>query len=181
MSLCTLKNLLSYVSFSHLRHNLAFNRMTRMLSDLSKMNCYNRSHLTQQEIDNIMLTSAKEHIESFAFFGVLEHQQETQFLFERTFGINFSTNFVQRKRTHVKRLLITDEMKKLAVEKNLLDISLYQFALDLFWQRVRLMEKLSGFTVNDYFDYIRQVDPEEQRSKSFYINNRKKKDTDPER
>ncbi|CAG5127322.1 unnamed protein product [Candidula unifasciata] len=144
--------------FMSCKHNLAFNRMTRMMANLSKVNCYNRTGLTDDVVNEILLKSAKENLEACAFFGLVEEQQKTQFLFEKTMGLKFIDNFRQKIKTHVSRLEITEEMTKKVVEKNILDIELYQYAKDLFLQRVAYMERKLGYTVDEYFNHIRDAD-----------------------
>uniref|UniRef100_A0A183BPM4 Heparan-sulfate 6-O-sulfotransferase n=1 Tax=Globodera pallida TaxID=36090 RepID=A0A183BPM4_GLOPA len=68
-------------------YNLAFNRQTRMLSDLSLVNCYNSSAMDAIVRDRIILESAKFNLRQFAFFGLKERMAESQFLFEKTLGL----------------------------------------------------------------------------------------------
>lgn len=142
-----------YCFFS--RHNLAFNRMTRMLSNLSKINCYNKTNRNEKLAGEIMLKSAKENLLNFSFFGILEEQEKTQFLFENTFGIRFIESLKPKPITHVSQLNITRAMHDAVVDKTRLDIQLYQFAKDLFLQRVESMEAHLGYTVEDYFNSAR--------------------------
>ena len=46
-----------------------------------------------------MLKSAKDNLASIPFFGLLEYQHESQLLFEKTFRLNFVTDFVQNNKT----------------------------------------------------------------------------------
>jgi hypothetical protein len=71
-------------------HNLAFNRQTRMLANLSKVNCYNTTGFTPQQRNRIILDSAKENLKAMAYFGLVEYQTYTQFLFEHTLGLEFN-------------------------------------------------------------------------------------------
>lgn len=158
MMLCLLK----VFCFHSCRHNLAFNRMTRMMANLSKVNCYNQTGMTEDVFSEILLKSAKENLEACAFFGLVEEQQKTQFLFEKTMGLKFIDNFRQKLKTHVSRLEITEEMTKRVVERNILDIEFYQYAKDLFLQRVAYMERKLGYTVDEYFNHIRDADDAEE-------------------
>ena len=137
------------------RHNLAFNRMTRMLANLTEVNCYNRTGLSESFINSTLLKSAKRNLLEFAFFGILDEQRKTQFLFEHTFGIRFIESFEQRKKTHVSKIDITKNMIQQIEESNVLDYDLYEFAKDLFLQRVSTMEEKLKFTVDEYFENIR--------------------------
>ena len=140
---------------------MAFNRMTRMLSNLTRVNCYNRTGLSEDFISKTLVDSAKENLMGFAFFGVLEEQSKTQFLFEHTFGIKFIEPLTQRESTHVTRMAVTKEMTDLVIKTNKQDIELYQFAKDLFYQRVADMEKRIGYTVQEYFDHFRELHNED--------------------
>lgn len=114
--------------------------------------------MSEERVNEILLGSAKENLEACAFFGIVEEQQKTQFLFEKTMGLKFIDNFRQKLVTHVSRLEITEQMAKRIMDKNRLDIELYQFAKDLFLQRVEYMEKKLGYTVSEYFSHMRDAD-----------------------
>lgn len=119
------------------------------------MNCYNQTGLSKEWVSEVLLQSAKKNLQDCAFFGIVEEQQKTQFLFEKTMGIRFINNFRQKNDTHVSRLVVSEMMMKKILDRNRLDIELYQFAKDLFLQRVAHVEKILGYTVDDYFNHIR--------------------------
>ncbi|RUS73939.1 hypothetical protein EGW08_018296 [Elysia chlorotica] len=150
----------SFPEFVGCKSNLAFNRMTRMLSNLSKVNCYNRTGLDEGFVFRTMVESAKENLLDFAFFGILEEQAKSQFLFEHTLGIRFIKSLDQREDTHVAKLNMTKEMVDLVRRTNQQDIELYRFARELFHQRVVDMEKRLGYTVEEYFDVYRDAQNE---------------------
>ena len=117
-------------------YNLANNRQTRMLANLSLSGCYGNSPLTQQQRDCIMLSSAKENLRQMAFFGLTEYQQETQYLFEKSFGLEFIEDFYQYNHTHASEVSISTGQRDRVIHVNRLDIELYQYAKDLFFQRL---------------------------------------------
>ena len=121
-------------------HNLANNRQTRMLANLSKVNCYNSTGMTEKERSSRMLESAKENLRNLSFFGLTEYQVETQKLFEHVFHIQFIKDFYQLNETHSMKTKPDKEQWKKVIELNTLDIALYQYAKDLFLQRVKAME-----------------------------------------
>ncbi|XP_064639171.1 heparan-sulfate 6-O-sulfotransferase 2-like isoform X2 [Lineus longissimus] len=123
--------------FTSCPHNLANNRQTRMLSNLSLVGCYNRSAMAEDERNRIMLQSAKQNLRDMAYFGILEFQIYSQYLFEQTFRLRFIEKFVQLNVTHSSVTDITPAQKQTVINLNKLDISLYQFARDLFLQRLR--------------------------------------------
>lgn len=126
--------------FMSCEHNLGNNRQTRMLADLSKVGCYNKSVLPREIRENRILESAKENLKNMDFFGMTEYQTDTQYLFENTFHLEFVQNFVQLNVTHVAtEINITEAQRQRVMKINHLDIKLYLFAKDLFFQRVKKM------------------------------------------
>lgn len=55
-------------------YNLASNRQTRMLADLSIVGCYN-STLSNTDRDRLMLASAKHNLQYMPFFMLTEYQK----------------------------------------------------------------------------------------------------------
>lgn len=55
-------------------YNLANNRQTRMLADLSIVGCYNSS-LSSADRDRLMLASAKHNLKHMPFFMLTEYQK----------------------------------------------------------------------------------------------------------
>lgn len=136
--------------FLNCPHNLASNRQTRMMADLHKVGCYNRiipsSRAREQE--KIMLESAKINLRNLSYFGLVEYQKESQYLFEKTFGLKFKKNFRQitvsdtwsgeaRKEVSPKQLL---QIRKV----NRLDRQLYSYARTLFFRRLKYFEGAYG-------------------------------------
>lgn len=117
--------------------NLALNRQTRMLADLTLVGCYNKSVMNAQERDILMLASAKENLRKTAFFGILENQTVSQYLFERTFRMTFRRSFLQLNATRSSNTLedLDENSLRRIREMNHLDIKLYEHALDLLKQR----------------------------------------------
>ena len=70
--------------------NLAVNRQTRMLADLSLVNCYNQTGMSKKEYDFILLSSAKANLHKMAFFALDEFPQVSSQLFSDTFGVKFT-------------------------------------------------------------------------------------------
>jgi len=54
-----------------------------------------------------MIKSAKENIRQMAFFGLSEYQEETQYLFEKIFGLEFREDLFQYNRTHASEVEMT--------------------------------------------------------------------------
>ena len=120
--------------------NLATNRQTRMLADLTKVGCY--SSLSDAETKVKMLESAKENLRRFAFFGLTENQVDTQLLFEDTFKLKFMEDFIQRNDTNaasIKQEDLTVEQIQRIYDVNAEDFLLYDYARDLFKERVSAM------------------------------------------
>jgi len=51
------------------------------------------------EVSEKMFESAKLNLRRISFFGILEHQQDSQKLFEKIFGLKFDVNFQQKNST----------------------------------------------------------------------------------
>ncbi|XP_067658327.1 heparan-sulfate 6-O-sulfotransferase 3-B-like [Haliotis asinina] len=121
--------------------NLAINRQTRMLANLSVVGCYNASAsgLSYDERHYRMLASAKENLRNMAYFGLTDYQELSQILFEHTFNLKFVTKFENSpsNQTHSGRHILRDVHREKIVYLNRFDFLLYQYAKDLFFQRLR--------------------------------------------
>jgi len=130
----------SLTEFMECPHNLAVNRMTRMLADLEleEINCYNKT-VNIDTRDRQMLDSAKTNLVKMAFFGFSEEQERSQRLFEETFNLKFKVDFVKNKssfgESHQPDVDIIQKIREL----NHLDLELYKFAKNLFNQRLEQM------------------------------------------
>ncbi|XP_060047754.1 heparan-sulfate 6-O-sulfotransferase 3 [Erinaceus europaeus] len=121
--------------FMDCTHNLANNRQVRMLADLSLVGCYNLTFMNESERSAILLQSAKNNLKNMAFFGLTEFQRKTQFLFERTFNLQFISPFTQFNITRASNVDISQGARQRIEQLNVLDVQLYDYAKDLFQQR----------------------------------------------
>ena len=124
--------------------NLAINRQTRMLSDLELVNCYNRSSMSKARRDRTMLHSAMKNLMSMPFFGLVERPSESQFLFEKTFSLKFTEQWMLLDAGYASIYMVNisqAEVKKME-EINHLDIALHHFAEILFQQRLDYVMKM---------------------------------------
>ncbi|KAH9512674.1 Heparan-sulfate 6-O-sulfotransferase 3-B, partial [Bulinus truncatus] len=83
--------------------------------------------------------SAKDNLKKFfTFFGLLEYIEESQILFEKTFkGLKFTRKMsCKRYSAATNYAMLSEKHWNSIVERNLLDVKLYQFAKDLFFQRL---------------------------------------------
>uniref|UniRef100_A0A673UTG8 Heparan-sulfate 6-O-sulfotransferase n=1 Tax=Suricata suricatta TaxID=37032 RepID=A0A673UTG8_SURSU len=122
-------------------YNLANNRQVRMLSDLTLVGCYNLSVMPEKQRNKVLLESAKTNLKQMAFFGLTEFQRKTQYLFEKTFNMNFISPFTQYNTTRASSVEINEEIQKRIEGLNFLDMELYSFAKDLFLQRYQFMRQ----------------------------------------
>jgi heparan sulfate 6-O-sulfotransferase HS6ST2 len=76
-----------------------------------------------------------------AFFGLTEFQRKTQYLFEKTFNMNFISPFTQYNTTRASSVEINEEIQKRIEGLNFLDMELYSYAKDLFLQRYQFMRQ----------------------------------------
>ncbi|XP_053436608.1 heparan-sulfate 6-O-sulfotransferase 2 isoform X1 [Nycticebus coucang] len=122
-------------------YNLANNRQVRMLSDLTLVGCYNLSVMPEKQRNKVLLESAKSNLKHMAFFGLTEFQRKTQYLFEKTFNMNFISPFTQYNTTRASSVEISEETQKRIEGLNFLDMELYSYAKDLFLQRYQFMRQ----------------------------------------
>lgn len=108
-----------------------------MLANLSLVHCYDYHAMPRDQRDAIILQSAKDNLQAMAFFGITEYQAATQYLFERTFKLRFIEDFVQYNQTHASQVDITPNQRQDVQKVNALDIELYRYAKELFFQRLK--------------------------------------------
>ncbi|XP_044060789.1 heparan-sulfate 6-O-sulfotransferase 2 isoform X1 [Siniperca chuatsi] len=128
----------SLQEFMNCRYNLANNRQTRMLADLSLVGCYNVSAMSEEERWALLLESAKRNLLGMAFFGLTEYQRKTQYLFERTFNLEFIAPFTQLNGTRASTVEVPPETQHRILQLNRWDVELYEYARDLFLQRFQV-------------------------------------------
>ncbi|ETN75249.1 heparan sulfate 6-sulfotransferase [Necator americanus] len=122
--------------FLHCPFNLAFNRQTRMLADLTLVNCYARNGTDPRTRDRILLESAKRNLRNMAFFGIKERMDDSQIMFERLFNLSFNRRLSAWTRSKSNDTDVTPEQLRQIREHNELDIELYDYALKLFEHRL---------------------------------------------
>lgn len=128
--------------FMECESNLAINRQTRMLADLTLVNCYNHSAMPQRQREVMMLASAKQNLQRMAFFGLCEFQKISQYLFESTFHLKFLQPFQQINDTRSSMTMNEISAEDIQKIKNLnkLDVALYEFAKALLFQRYKRLK-----------------------------------------
>ncbi|XP_028316059.1 heparan-sulfate 6-O-sulfotransferase 2 [Gouania willdenowi] len=128
----------SLQEFIDCQYNLANNRQTRMLADLSLVGCYNVSTMSEDERWAVLLESAKRNLRGMAFFGLTEYQRKTQYLFERTFNLEFIAPFTQLNGTRAASVDVPPQTQHTILQLNKWDVQLYEYARDLFLQRFQV-------------------------------------------
>lgn len=129
----------SLSEFSRCKNNTAMNRQTRMLADHNFFDsCPDTSDNHTATKDQTMLSSAMKNLRELAFFGICEQQEATQKLFEKTFKLRFKTVFKQSDDEKTKNFVdqLPEEVKDNILRLNQLDLDLYNYALQLFRQRI---------------------------------------------
>ena len=113
-----------------------------MLADLEEVGCYNKSHYPKEEREALMLDSAKQNLEEFAFFGITEYLNESGILFEKRLGMKFGKLMEQLPFSALcsapllQSVWTTDLYEKIA-HVNKLDMALYNHALQIFTTRLK--------------------------------------------
>jgi len=115
--------------------NMATNRQTRMIADLTKSDCYRRRGFKPAKRAYLQLESAIQNLQTLPFFGITEKRTETQHFFEKTFGMKFKSSLEVFNDSEEEELISEDEFINMMrfVE---LDIHLYLYANDLFQHRL---------------------------------------------
>lgn len=117
--------------------NLAFNRQTRMLANLTEFGCNRGRYI----YGRAMLESAKRNLRSLAYFGLTEYQEDSQYLFEKTFGLKFRNVLSQTpaNKTHSNEAASTVTAKEISRIREVtnLDQELYNYAKILFFRRLK--------------------------------------------
>lgn len=126
-----------------------------MLANLSLVNCYDKENLNDTGRKQTMLESAKENLNSLAYFAVHGYPNESQLLFEHTFNIKFSVSLaegIKPKRLHKSNVYL-DTLKPAVKEQvrqaNELDMELYEYAKQLFLARVEYVKRLKGIKITE--------------------------------
>ena len=140
---------LTLEKFLRCKDSWSSNRMTLMLADHEVASCWDRTKYTCEERDQLLLTSAKSNLHDFSYFGLNEFFADSGALFEETFGVvlRHPTENQSLNRSYAGLFFSsltleenTDIYKKV-IQNNLLDLELYEYALDLFTSRMRIMGK----------------------------------------
>ncbi|KHJ40679.1 heparan sulfate 6-sulfotransferase [Trichuris suis] len=123
--------------FISCKSNLAFNRQTRMLADLTTVHCYNESAMPSDLRRTVLVRSAKRNLMKMAFFGLQEEMRKSQYLFEKTFGLRFNKPMVDMEPQTSPNDFSPEERRRIA-DINQLDIEVYNFAKEVFHRRFEL-------------------------------------------
>ena len=137
---------LTLEKFLECPYNIGINRQTWMLSDLSQVSCNFKSLMTDTKHKEKLLSIAKENLRNIVYFGLLEYPQESQFIFEKTFGLEFNEPFQLWDTGFAKVYIegVTEEMLQKVRERNHLDVALYDFAKKIFFERYNYFLDLYG-------------------------------------
>lgn len=137
--------------FISCKSNLAINRQTRMLADLTLVSCYNQSVMPKRQREVMMLASAKQNLQRMAFFGLCEFQKLSQYLFENTFHLKFLQPFEQVNETRSSMIInkISEEDLQRIKDLNKLDLALYEFAKALLMDRYKRLNNYENSRISD--------------------------------
>lgn len=134
---------LTFEKFISCPYNQAINRQTRMIADLTLVDCYKHARNSTKSHDDAMLASAKRNLQQyFAGFAINEYLVESQVLLEHQLGKKITDPFMTKSSGKKKSGdLVTYIFKKKELydkiaELNHLDMQLYQYAVELFASRL---------------------------------------------
>lgn len=133
----------TFEKFISCPHNQAINRQTRMIADLSLVDCYEHMRNPTKSHEATMLASAKLNLQRvFVSFAINEFLVESQILLEHQLGRKFMDPFMTKKSGKEKSgdlvayIFKNKELYDKVAKLNHLDMELYQYALDLFSSRL---------------------------------------------
>nr|SVE80982.1 EOG090X0E58 [Daphnia magna] len=162
--------------FMNCSYNLAHNRQTRMLADLTLAGCYTGYNTTadQLERDRILLQSAKQNLASMAYFGLTEEQATSQYIFERTFHLDFANPFDQANATLSAQAIaeLTPAQIERVRQLNSLDNELLEFARHLLQERFKMLKRRDPHFRRNWF---RVIHPHKLFVQSFFLARKKMK------
>lgn len=132
-------------------YNQAINRQTRMIADLTLVDCYKHARHPTPQHDATMLASAKLNLQrKFVGFAINEYLVESQVLLEHQLGRSIMKPFITKNTGRKKSgdlvgyIFRKKELYDKIAELNHLDMKLYQYALELFASRLAVL----GITLN---------------------------------
>ena len=129
---------MSIEEFISCKGNMANNRQTRMLADYfsDKKDC----RIFHPDNKKLLLENAKQVLKSFKFFALNEYQELNQKLFEKVFKhLKFNIKFEQSDDEYGSNLI--EKLNQKSIDQiyklNELDIQLYEYAKELFFERIK--------------------------------------------
>lgn len=148
--------MVSLYEFLSCDYNLANNRQVRMLANYNilgcdALKCWTRSVTCSKELKNYyeqkLLQSAKHTLVGLSFFGLTEYPKLSEYLFLKTFKedkFKFIEPIKEINQT-IADIVLKHEAEKYMnkiIENNRLDIELYDFAKELFFNRVNFYRNI---------------------------------------
>ena len=132
-------NNLTIEKFTSCPFNLAINRQTWMMSNISKVSCNFKAIMLNAKKRKLLLSIAKKNINAISYFAILEYPAESQFIFEKTYNLKFIESFQQWDTgfavEYLKSIPPSEEMIKKIIKLNSLDFALYRYAKSVFFKR----------------------------------------------
>ena len=101
-----------------------------------------------EDHDRLMLTSAKANLRKMAFFGIIERIDDTQTLFEATFGLRFAQRLNNSYEPRGENFTMSDSQRTTFMKQIALDVQLFEYAKSLFQQRVQAVKRYYTTTQN---------------------------------
>jgi hypothetical protein len=128
-------NDLTLTDFINCKNNVANNRQTRMLADLS-----DSCSLLDKNNKRLLLENAKNVLLSFPYFGLVEFERDSEELLILTYGLKFKfaerpQRSIEDKTSDLLKTIDSNTLKEIQ-ELNDLDIELYKFAKKTFYKRL---------------------------------------------
>lgn len=149
---------LTWPNYLKCEYNQANNRQVRMLANYNLLGCNVLKCWTKSSSCSIkeklineekILKSAKHTLIDMAFFGLVEHQQLSEYLFLKTFDqkrFKFSVPMIDLHETIARNAIKgeANNYKEQIAQNNHLDIQLYEFAKEVFFKRIEFFSNIDN-------------------------------------
>lgn len=129
-------------------YNLAVNRQTWMLSNISSVGCNFKEIKQSPQLYCKLFNIAKDNLKTLTYVGLLEYPKESQFVFEKTFNMKFIQPFQLWDTGFAYEYLKSFNISKPVLDRisklNYLDVKLYNLAKKMLFDRYKYFVKLYG-------------------------------------
>jgi len=131
-------NLYEVIQKKYLKHKLYFGHDTAGRMILGPL--YNNKLISTQEGRDIIVNNATNRLNTLAFVGISEYLYESMQLFCKTFYLHCDSEEIKAlagNKTHTRDPELTHELEEYIIQRNQIDIILYNTAKQIFKERLK--------------------------------------------